>query len=133
MFGYRSGKYPVTAKALQKLEKAETAAGAPFERTQSLRITSQNSPHFAEYAGNVKHHSEKKSLISPSRLEEIFAAVAGLQHELAAMTQAAQESAPPFTMAALISYMQQASAWPPTADDGALSPTLLWKKYGPQT
>lgn len=50
MFGYRKGEYPVTAKALQKLEAAERLAGiTPPTFSQPAAF-----PDFAGYDGKVK-------------------------------------------------------------------------------
>ena len=43
MFGYRAGKYPVTAKALRKLEAAERAAGIPSEEVAPKNDSAESS------------------------------------------------------------------------------------------
>ncbi len=51
MFGYRSGKYPVTAKALRKLQQAETAAGithSELEDADGAVVREQAAPYVAK-------------------------------------------------------------------------------------
>lgn len=131
LFGYRSGKNPVTAKALRKLQAAERAAG--IDRANVPATTGKES--FEDYKNEgfvvreseVEYRVEKKQQIFPTRLEEIRAQVAAIQEELEAMAA----EPPEFTMESLIFWMNQAHAWPPSDQDRKRSPGQLWKKYAP--
>lgn len=136
LFAYRSGKSEPTLKAWRKLEAAERAAGIHQD-------TSAGDTGIAGNKGQVKYptarearkntHPEKgfsDLYAAPgfSKLEEISAKISAVQEEF---QQTVQQATAGFSMEELIFRMQAANAWPPSPEDGKLSPALLMLKYQP--
>ena len=132
MFGYRAGKYPVTAKALRKLEAAERAAGIHQGDPAGEAGIAGSSGKPKDYpAGNGEKVSPEDTLLhdaSPEAAMQRLAAVsAAFSSQLAAL-----QITPPFSLQDLEDRMRAANAWPASAEDRKLSPGTLWQKYAPK-
>lgn len=130
MFGYRSGTYPVTAKALRKLEAAEQAVGIQISQAPNV-------PGSVVRDGEVEYRATSRPWKSPtadnpfplsSEISRLLQITSDVQTELVALkTQIAE-----FPMMDLVRHMEAAKAWPPSPEDGKLTPAALWKKYAPK-
>ena len=115
MFGYRAGKYPVTAKALRKLEQAERTAGIAVPGEIGA---SGNAGSYADPKGLPASSGEKlPGQDDPFSLQSLMDAI--LLHQAS------------FTLAELEARMTSASAWPASPADRHLTPAQLWQKYAP--
>ena len=115
MFGYRAGKYPVTAKALRKLEQAERDAGI-------VPVAMPGEVGIAESSANLKELPSVPGENLPPQPDPF-----SLQSQIDAI----RLYHAPFTLAELQARMSTAKAWPPTVADGKLTPAQLWNKYSP--
>ncbi len=123
--GYRSGTYPITAKSWQKLEAAELAAGIePIPVDENC----ENAVRDREVEYRV---TPSPPIFSPppalERVRELSDQVAKIQAELAGLADLGVVRE--FPMDELISRMKAAGAWPPSKEDGKLSPSVLMLKY----
>jgi len=139
MFGYRAGKYPVTAKALRKLESAERSAGIHSVKPPSdigiamndalVEYKAQPRAHNNDPFSSVPHgtlETDPAKYAGPD-LQEVHRTIAEMQSRIQASLASAQ-----FTMKELRRRMQDAgSPWPPTDEEEKLTPAQLWAKYAP--
>ncbi len=129
LFAYRSGKRPISSKSWRKLEHAERLAG----------ISPAGQVAAAENAGSSGNPKDpppqpgKKVSSEMDPLQTLQAQVAAIQARLDATFSPIQKIVSEFPMEELISRMQAANAWPPSPEDGKLSPALLMLKYAPPT
>jgi hypothetical protein len=124
LYGYRSGKYPITAKALRKLEQAEQLAGIHQDTVpaETAKAGSYASPK--EFFDLVEKKERVKDPFPPS-LARLQAITAQVQADLAALQAGLHE----FPMVELVRRMTAAHAWPPTGPDLELTPSELYHKY----
>jgi hypothetical protein len=119
----------VSDKVWRKLERAERLAG----------ISPAGQVAAAENAGSSGNPKDpppqpgKKVSSEMDPLQTLQAQVAAIQARLDATFSPIQKIVSEFPMAELISRMQAANAWPPSPEDGKLSPALLMLKYAPPT
>jgi hypothetical protein len=112
MFGYRAGKYPVTAKALRKLEAAERAAGV---------ASAAPPPPPGEDSDFVVREGSPKYSPPFSPTESNIRAL--VRDELARV------AVPVIALDDLRRHMLPAGAWPPAGPDLLLTPAEILVKY----
>jgi hypothetical protein len=89
MFGYRAGKYPVTAKALRKLEAAEALAGIQVEDANIVsRETLKKGSEKDESAVRSGNPNE-----SPPPRDELLTVLTRIAEALEALVETRRESA----------------------------------------
>ena len=140
MFGYRAGKYPVTAKALRKLEAAEQAAGISAAKPK-FAVREANPKDLP--TGNGEKFSADTTLFPDAAPEDLEAArreiamissrLAAIQARLDSSFAPVQKAIQDFPMDELKRHMAAAGAWPYSKEDGKLTPAQLWKKYASPT
>jgi hypothetical protein len=114
---YRSGNYPISAKAWRKLEAAELAAGIGVPETDSALNEA-----FVNYP--ARQPPPQNDPFSDPR----FLAV---QSQIAAMQSQITTAMGDFSLEDLIARMTAAGAWPPSPEDRKLRPGELLAKYPP--
>jgi hypothetical protein len=136
MFGYRAGKYPVTAKALRKLEAAERLAGIspPGQAAAAENAGSSGNPKNPDAVPGKKFLVDSTLFpdSTPEDLESTRQELAQMASRVAALqARLVPAITAPFTLAELEARMRAAGAWPASAEDRKLSPGTLWQKYAP--
>lgn len=69
LYGYRSGKYPVTAKALRKLREAEATAGIIPSATDCENSNAESSPNLKESPGVYKRGPDLEGRIAAIEID----------------------------------------------------------------
>ena len=119
-YGYRSGKYPISAKVLRKLEAAEKAAGiGPKEDSPA--------PPFAETSAKPNLSMTDEELFPSTTAEEWVS----IRAQLSEYAQKLRRLDIQARMLTLKERMAAAGSWPPDDADLKLPLAEILKKYPP--
>jgi hypothetical protein len=130
---YRSGKSPISPKAWRKLEAIERSAGLGKGSTSHVDFdplrTEKGSTSHVDFDPLPESNAENSAI--PNQFA--VPSVAEFQRQMAEMNDKIQAAlAAAFTIDELQRRMENAGAWPASAEDGKLSPGQLWTKYAPK-